>query len=163
VIRDPRKLRCRLNSGFTLIEILVVVSMLAMLLAGILSLVTLIRQSSERADKDLLIRQEIRRFAENLRHDVHRSSNLTLDAEGSKLTLKNAEKSIDYEFVSPSTITRTLNSDSMPLARDRYGIGYDLNVILQSLDDGKTVQCTFEDRERNGIPIQIAATIGVQP
>jgi prepilin-type N-terminal cleavage/methylation domain-containing protein len=160
--RIPQSFRCRIRSGFTLIELMVVFSLLASVLVGTLTLLSLIRRSGDQADEDFRIRQEFRRFAGDLRRDVYQASDLKINPRDSKAVLQVAEKSIEYRFVAPSTLTRMVDSESTSNPRDQYDFGREFDVTLQSIDDGQTIQWSFQDRNKNKVPIQIMATLGNQ-
>jgi prepilin-type N-terminal cleavage/methylation domain-containing protein len=161
--RVPQSFRCRIRSGFTLIELMVVFSLLASVLVGTLTLLSLIRRSGDQADQDFRIRQELRRFAGDLRRDVHQASDLKIGLPETRLVLQFTEKSIEYRFVAPSTLTRIVDPDSTSSARDQYDFGRDFDVTLQSIDDGQTIQWSFQDRKKSTVPIQIMATLGIRP
>ena len=151
------------RQAYTLLELIVVISLLASLLAGMLSLVSAVSTSSRQADKNFRAQQEILRFAGDLRRDFKRSDRMEVDADDKKLTCGDNTQTVQYKLVSPSTIDRiVLDKRSVPLAKDRFVVGVDAEVTLQSLDNGRTAQWSIAGRWMTDNPILIAASLRTQ-
>ncbi|CAD71395.1 MAG TPA: prepilin-type cleavage/methylation domain-containing protein [Rhodopirellula baltica] len=153
------------RNGYTLIEMLITLSIVIAMLGGTLGLVRLVRTSSKHASDAAIHRQEIRRLANDLRRDV--ASAGTIEVIESSLILKSADDSqITYELAPSAWISRDAESaDAQPIASDRYLIDErsQVNFRLQPISDEdpetepSLVELTITLPDRPDQPIQILA------
>ncbi len=157
-VTTPRRM------GFTLIEMLLVLTLLASLLGATIGLMSIARTSNQQAKKELLSRQQIRRFADDVRRDVRSAQEL--EVVDGKLILSNEEPSrrTVYSVESGSTIRRHIEDASVqvPLT-DHYRFNDSIKIEVQTMDPIGAVQWTLTQSDRPSQPIQILASRGLAP
>lgn len=161
--RHSIRATCRCN-GFTLVELLLVLVLTSSLLGATIGLMSLVSRSHKQATQSLFQRQEIRRFADDLRRDV-RSAETSALVDG-KLILSYASpvREIVYSVQSASAVSRAIKGTKgtdAPL--DHYRFGVLANIDVQSLDLTNAVQWTLTQSDRPGRPIQIIASPRLAP
>lgn len=153
------------RNGYTLIEMVITLSIVIAMLGGTLGLTRLVRTSSKHASDAAIHRQEIRRLANDLRRDVGSAG--AIEVVESRLILRSADDSqITYDFESETWFSRSIESaDAKQLASDRYLIDERLQVKLrlQPISDENPetepslVELTITLPDRPSQPIQILA------
>lgn len=144
-------------SGFSLVELLVALSLLGMVLSGTIGLVAMVRTSTHNATSNRLHRQEIRRFADDLRRDVHAANSATVENDELILAYASNESTATYRADSQSSLHRTVADDSAS-SRDAYKVPSTARIRFESIDDGRLIRVTFTDPDRPLQPIEIIAT-----
>ncbi|MCS7469859.1 prepilin-type N-terminal cleavage/methylation domain-containing protein [Stieleria sp. ICT_E10.1] len=147
------------TGGFTLIELLLVLTLTASLLGGVISLVSIARQSSLRATQNQFHRQEIRRFADDVRRDVrHAARSVVKDGE-LVLTAATLGRTITYRIDDESLVQRRVveSNDSAPSV-DSYAFGKDARVDVRWLEEIRAVRWTITPTQRPKQPIEILAS-----
>ena len=147
------------SKGFTLIELLLVLALTSALLGGTIGLTSIARGSNQLAKQNLLKRQEIRRFADDIRRDIRlaESSNV---ADG-ELVLSNTSLDwrIVYQVESNSSVSRSVEKMNNPtVMRDDYTIGISARIEIQWLDGINAVRWTVTEMDSPNQPIQIMAS-----
>lgn len=162
--RRPDHVTTPRRMGFTLVEMLLVLTLLASLLGATIGLMSIARTSNQQAKKELLSRQQIRRFADDVRRDVRSAQEL--EVVDGKLILSNEEpnRRTVYSVESGSTIRRHIEDSTaqVPLT-DHYDIGDSMKIEIQTMDPIGAVQWTFTQSDRPSQPIQILASRGFAP
>ncbi|WP_233215744.1 type II secretion system protein [Rhodopirellula bahusiensis] len=160
--------------GFTLLETLVMLTMVIAMLGGTLALVSLIRTSSQHATADGLDRQEIRRLANDIRRDVADANQVEVDGSRLILDFSDSNSRIVYDFGSEPAFARTVEStDESVQSSDRYLINKSSQVELRlqplSEDEADSdretslVELTVALPDRPTKPIQILAAPRISP
>ncbi|PAY19790.1 hypothetical protein CKO51_09280 [Rhodopirellula sp. SM50] len=131
----------------------------ASLLGGVISLVSIARQSSLEATQNQLHRQEIRRFADDVRRDVrHASRSVVKDGE-LVLTHATSDRTITYQIGEESLVQRRLvESNDSAQSVDSYTFGKDAKVNVQWLEEIRAVRWTIALTQRPQQPIEILAS-----
>ncbi len=155
----PRSGCAKISTGFTLIELLLVLTLTASLLGGVISLVSVARQSSLQATQNQFHRQEVRRFADDVRRDVrHAERSVVKDGE-LVLTVTTSDRTITYQIDEESLVQRRLvESNDSAQSVDSYAFGDDAKVDVRWLEDIRAVQWTITSRQRPKQPIEILAS-----
>ncbi|QEF99090.1 hypothetical protein Mal15_31500 [Stieleria maiorica] len=151
--------RCSGSSrGYTLIELLLVLALASALLGGVIGLMTIARKSDGAAEENLFRRQEIRRFAGDLRRDVRAAGEIDLDADELVLADASSDAVTRYQIESGATVVRRVSEgDSKRSAIDHYDIGSAATMEFQLIDGNAAVRCTVSDGDGHGESIQILA------
>lgn len=156
--RTSRLGRARLSAGYSMMEMIIVLTLLSSAMAGVVGLMSVVRDGDQNAAENFLMRNEIRRLADDLRRDV-RSTGRS-DLLDSTLTLADlsGERQIVYQVESDSVVTRTLTMKSRSsVSRDRYQIGKDLRVEIQLGQQEQIVQWTITPQNQAVPPIEIVS------
>ncbi|WP_372898713.1 hypothetical protein [Stieleria sp.] len=155
----PRVGRAGTAGGFTLVELLLVLTLTASLLGGVISLVSIARRSSLEATQNQFHRQEIRRFADDIRRDVRHSTRSVVKDGELELTTATSDRTITYQIDNESLVRRRLveSNDSAPSV-DRYAFGKDAKVDVQWLEEIRAVRWTITSTQRPQQPIEILAS-----
>ena len=170
LFRDQSSRRAGGNaSGFTLIEILLVLALLTTVLAGVVGLIATMQRRSELVERNLLLRNEIRRFADEMRHDFHSSQRGELTDQS--LVLFNADETQKtiYKVDSDSTIRRITEGSSTGgvgrsiVGRDRYEIGNHISVDVRLGQDGRSVRWSIKEVNTASPAIEIVAVRNPNP
>lgn len=143
--------------GFTLIEVVLALSLVGGLLTGILGVLSLVQQSERSAGESVIHLQSIRRFADDVRRDVHECESLQLQKGQLQCALEDS-KLVTYEIQSDNVVTRTLRVDLKTMATETYHLFEAGQVDLQSIDDGRAILCTISDSQRPQRPYTILAS-----
>ncbi|TWT64818.1 prepilin-type N-terminal cleavage/methylation domain-containing protein [Allorhodopirellula solitaria] len=145
--------------GFTLIEVLLVLVLVSSLLAGVAGLLSLVRVSNQNGSSRSLHRHEIRRFANDLRRDMHSTQNAGMS--NGELTLTSEDPSWEVVYrVEDGTLSRRKQNDADPpvVSTDRYGIDGEATIDLEWLEEGSEIQWTITSPDRSEDPVQIVAS-----
>ncbi len=148
-----------ITNGFTLIEMVLVLTLTSTVLGGTIGLMSLARRSNQQANQNLLQRREIRRLTDDIRRDIRLAESSTV-ADG-ELVLSNT--SLDWEIVysveSNSSVGRRVEKMTEPaVQRDNYAIGVSARIDVQWLDEFNAVQWTITETDSPNEPIQIIAS-----
>ncbi|WP_182865155.1 prepilin-type N-terminal cleavage/methylation domain-containing protein [Rhodopirellula sp. JC639] len=150
--------RCDSFRGYTLIELLLVLALTSSLLGGVIGLMTIARKSDDAAERNLFRRQEIRRFADDLRRDVRAAAEIDLDADELVLGAASSDVVTRYQIESGATVIRRIDKgDAKRSAIDHYEVGNASRVEFELIDGNAAVRCTVSDGEGHGAAIQILA------
>lgn len=150
------------SGGFTLIEILLVFSLLGSLLGGTIGLIRVIRQSNQNAQQNLVMRQEIRRFANDLRRNVGSANQVRIEDGKLVATVASPQSSTIYQ-TTPDHVERITHFDPEPNAGsvtrsiERYVVGSRLSSQLELVNEPVGVRWTFTQDDRPDEPIEIIA------
>tara|TARA_A100001391_G_scaffold204057_1_gene198338 strand:- start:969 stop:1541 length:573 start_codon:yes stop_codon:yes gene_type:complete len=156
---NRRAVRENRRSGFTLIELLLVLSMLSTLLGGTIGLLALVHNSNDRGQQNLLHRQEIRRFADDVRRDMHASSAAEIRESELILMFASPESKIVYRADGGSLLRRqTSGTDESPAGQDQYRIDDKAMIAVDWLEQGTQVRWTITPTDRPHSPVQIIAS-----
>ena len=154
----------KVSSGFTLLELLLVLSLLSSLLGGTIGLVAIARKSDQQAKRSGLIRQEIRRFADDVRRDVNAAVDVEVTEDGLILSQDSDDPRVVYRTASDSTVSRLVKSSTEKVkSKDRYAVGNDADIRVELVDevnanqDRNFIQWTIKESDRPGKPIRIIA------
>ena len=161
--RTSRRGRGRRSAGYSMMEMIILLTLLSSVMAGVVGLMSVVRDGDQTAAENFLMRNEIRRLADDLRRDV-RSTGRS-DLLDSTLTLADlsGERKIVYQVESDSVVTRTLTEKSSSeksrsnVSRDRYQIGKDLRVAIQLGQQKQIVQWTITPQNQAVPPIEIVS------
>ncbi|MFU7557680.1 type II secretion system protein J [Roseiconus sp. JC912] len=129
--------RCRQShcvpnrTGHTLIEVIIAMTILMSMFAGILTLVVAIQRSSSDSEQQFNLRQQIRRFADDFRNDFHHSEYHTIQDNKLRLNFDGQQPDLVYE-ISDSAIVR-INDSTM--TRERYSFGNDVQCSVASSEN----------------------------
>ncbi|SMP58615.1 prepilin-type N-terminal cleavage/methylation domain-containing protein [Neorhodopirellula lusitana] len=150
------------SSGFTLIELMVVLSLVSTLLGGAIGLIAVVRQSESQAKLNLENRQGIRRFADDVRRDVALARRIEVDAKGQEkkmVIVRQADSPrIEYQAGPGSQIHRVvINESQEPLGQDSYLIGTNATIDVELLDETNSVRWTITEKDGGAPPIAILA------
>ncbi|TWT92243.1 prepilin-type N-terminal cleavage/methylation domain-containing protein [Neorhodopirellula pilleata] len=158
--RSHRHARRSIVSGFTLIEIVLVLSLVGSLLAGTIGLMSIASESTKQAKERRLSRSEIRRFADDVRRDVAEADEVTVEGEVMTISNGTPPTTIIYR-IEPGQIRRTKQTQSDDTSdqesRDRYLVGPMFNIQTALKDDNRIVQWTLTQIERPEDPLKIMA------
>lgn len=144
--------------GFTLIEILLVLSLLGCLLGGTIGLIKIIRDSDQAAKQSHITRQEIRRFANDLRRDVRSADQLAIEEAKLVINTDSPPSEIRYQITANQVErTKSIEPDEIRHSQDRYLIGPDHSSGLKLLENDTAVTWTFTQTDRPDEPIEIIA------
>lgn len=154
----------RIPAGYTLIEVLLVLSLVSSLLGGTIGLMSIVQKSDKNSKQSFVIRQELRRFADDIRRDIHAANDVSIDESILTLSRASSEQSIIYRVDSKTSVSRViLNADESSAARDEYTIGRDAVMQIESLGDGNLVQWTITESDRPNLPIRIITATRIEP
>ncbi|MCA9136868.1 MAG: type II secretion system protein [Planctomycetales bacterium] len=146
------------TKGFTLLEMLVTLIILASVLAGVINLLSVTRQSNEYSKQNLLRRQAIRRFADDVRRDVADAQRSIIENESLVLTNEVSGSKVSYKIESNSTITRRVESiDDANRSTDTYAVGSDAEIKVSLIQEYNAVQWTIAESVGANQPIDIVA------
>ncbi|MCC9655118.1 prepilin-type N-terminal cleavage/methylation domain-containing protein [Rhodopirellula halodulae] len=108
------------RDGYTLLEILLVLTLTSVLIGSTVGLLSVIRKSNQRSTIESLDRREIRRLANELRHDVELASSVKHQGTTLILPMEN-DRRVLYDAKLEPGITRSVqSSDGKTIARDLY-------------------------------------------
>lgn len=156
----------RNRSAFTLIEILVVLSLTTALMGIAIGLVNLASDSNQNAQQSFLHRQEIRRFANELRRDMHQSLGSEVSDDQRSVTITSQDQRIRYQVDSSpnsnhATLSReVIGTDGESLSSDSYSVMVVGQIEVRQLKQYNAVQWTITDGDRPDMPLQIIASHG---
>lgn len=146
------------RGGFTLIELVLVLTLTSALLGGVIGLMSIARGSDQQSIRNLVQRQEIRRFADDIRRDLRRSENSALTVDEFVLSDASQNRRILYQIDSGSTIIRTIRDDNdLVVLRDKYSVGNNARIEVDWLEDAQTIRWAITEADRPNHPIQIIA------
>lgn len=146
------------RGGFTLIELLMVLSLIASILGGTISLMTLVRGSDQQSQQNLLRRSEVRRFADDVRRDVHAADEINIEKKELVLKSAGSDSLIRYRTGSRATIEReTMSADQSVIARDQYALADDADIRIESSEQDRSVRITIDELNSNARTIEIIA------
>lgn len=146
--------------GFTLIEVVLVLTLFSTLLASTISLVTIVKRSDRQASRSFQHRQDIRRFADDVRRDLHRGDDVQIN--GNEVVIRNQREVLQtiYEIRSNTTIARVvLDSDQNSIASEIYQVGIEAQIEVQWLQEDRLIQWTLTETNRESQPLVIAAAL----
>ncbi|WP_197455240.1 prepilin-type N-terminal cleavage/methylation domain-containing protein [Stieleria neptunia] len=148
-----------MTNGFTLIELLLVLTLTATLLGGVIGLLSIARQSSQQAAQNQFHRQEIRRFADDIRRDVHHAERSVLSDGELVLTAASPDRTTTYRIEDESVVRRrVVESNDSAQSVDSYAFGKDANVDVRWLEELRAVRWTITSKQRPQQPIEILAS-----
>lgn len=148
----------RSRLGFTLIELILVLSMVGSLLGGTISLLSLAQKSNQRGQRNFLDRQEIRRFADDVRRDMHAAEKAELAAAELVLTIASPPSEITYRVADGSLVRLVTNSeDGTQRSQDRYVLASDEKIAMSWVEEGAKVRWTITSPNRPLRPVRIIA------
>lgn len=156
VRRTPRR-----RDGFTLVEMLLVLTLTTSLLAGAIGLLTVLSKSNRQAQQNLSLRQEIRRFADALRSDVRVATRTETTDLRLVIDHGEADETISYEIGDSGTVERVVTGpDDERISGDRFRISRDGSISIESVESSgvSAVRWTIVENHGNSPPIQIFAT-----
>lgn len=164
---DRRSRRIRRLEGYTLIEVLFVLTITGAVLGTTVRLVSIAQRSHESSKGSLLQRQEIRRFADDLRDDMHRTQSHTIKSDAIVL-LKETDDAdrieITYQVELNTIIRRTANQESQtPTSSDFYTFESSAKIELKPGETDSLVECIIAAHPAEETPFRIQATHGVTP
>lgn len=151
------------RAGFTLIEMVLVLTLLTTILGGTIGLMTVVRSSDHRAAQNALNRQDLRRFADDIRRDVRAAEEITLENSQLILTHASSEETIVYHVDSNAVVSRSIKSPSDSSAppgnasQDHYVIGREADIQIQVPGESDTVRWTITEADRPQQPVEILA------
>lgn len=163
---NPRLPKCyaaksrNLSRGFTLIEVLLVLTLVSTLLASTISLMMIVKKSDKQAARTLQNRHDIRRFADDIRRDLQSEREVRI--QGSDLLIDNESESSQttYRVRSGSAIDRVVtDADQKPTARETYEVGIHAKIEVRWLEEDRLIQWTIVESNRKSRPIQIVAVL----
>ena len=155
--RIRRSRRCR---GISLLEMLVVLTVAISISGATINLMVITRDSHRNAKSNQLVRQEIRRFANDFRRDVHHADRVKV-TNGDLLVSGPAEtEQFVYSVGTDSTITRSKIVDPAGpvVSSDRYRLGQDATMAFDRGADSHSARLTIRESSRPDRPIEIVAT-----
>lgn len=150
--------RSRSRLGLTLIELILVLSMVGALLGGAISLLALTQKSSQKGQSNFVARQEVRRFADDVRRDMHMAE--TADLTKTELVLKVQSPSSEIVYrVDDGELVRTASDggDGAPTSHDRYVLASDEQIDVSWVKEGELVQWSFTSADGPRRPVRIIA------
>ncbi|MCO8125394.1 type II secretion system GspH family protein [Stieleria sp. TO1_6] len=148
------------RSGYTLVEIVLVLALMSSFLGATVGLLSLARDSNQLAQQNLLQRQELRRFADDVRRDVWTAKSSSLSDGQLVLTSDSSDSRIVYEVESESSIRRRVENDDDPQRiEDQYRFGDPIRIEVVRQEAFNAIQWTFTDAARLEDPIQIIAAM----
>lgn len=165
--------------GVTIIELMVVITLLTAILGGTINLMSVLVASDRRSEQRRLQRGEIRRFADDLRRDLSRS--VAFEATEDRLVILPAGEvvgdvagdretitKIIYEVRPDSHLSRLVqrNRSAAP-SRDDYRVGGEKKTAMteikfESIEPPGAVRWTIFDPDTMGKPLRIVA-VGPSP
>ncbi len=151
--RQPRP------QGFTLIEILLVLSLLASVLSGTVGLLSLVQKSNQQGQENLMQRREIRRFANDLRRDMRSAGEAEIKED--QLVLKNQSPPLEIIYqVDKGELTRSQagGDDKAIKSYDQYRLGDQARSAIEWVEPGSRVQWLITLPALSETPIVILAT-----
>ena len=162
---DPIHLRSTVRhannhpKGFTIIELLIVLAVTSSVLGGTIGLISIAQGSNQQSKQNLFQRQEIRRFADDMRRDIRRAESSTLSDGKLVLLDTSLDREVAYQVESDSVVRRSEeNIEARSVARDGYNIGISARITVQWLDEINAAQWTITENERLVQPIHIIAS-----
>lgn len=149
----------RISRGFTLIELILVLSLMGSLLGGTIGLLSLVQNSNEHGRRDFLCRQELRRFANDVRRDMHAAAHVEINETALVITSESPPSEVTFE-VNDGTLARrkTSNADNTADAQDRYRIKGDVNAAIEWVEQGVSIRWTITPLDRPANPVGIVAS-----
>lgn len=148
----------RSHLGFTLIELILVLSMVGALLGGTISLLALAQKSNQRGQQNFLARREIRRFADDVRRDMHAAETAELADGELVLKLTSPPSAIIYRVADGSLLrTASDGAEQTHKSRDRYVLASDEQIAVSWVDEGETVAWSFTSPDRPLHPVHVTA------
>ncbi|MCM2373161.1 prepilin-type N-terminal cleavage/methylation domain-containing protein [Aporhodopirellula aestuarii] len=154
----------KVSAGYTLIEVLVVLSLVSSLMGGTIGLMSIVQKSDKTSKQGFSVRQELRRFADDVRRDTHSASDVQTDQTSLTLSRESSTQPIVYRVESTTSVSRVvLNPDESSVTRDEYAIGRDAGIQIELLDNNKLVQWTITESDRPNAPIRIVAARRLAP
>lgn len=154
---NRRSAKCR-RGGFTIIEVITVLVVAIALLGGAVSLMAIAGRSHQQSKQNLLRRQGIRRFAEDLRRDVSLADDRKIN--DGKLVLINSAlgAEVSYRPDSRTAIIRNVQKTENEIASsDQYIVGRDATIEVNWIDEINAVQWTITEAGSGNQPIEIIA------
>lgn len=148
-----------ISRGFTLIELILVLSLMGSLLGGTIGLLSLVQDSNEHGRRDLLCRQELRRFANDVRRDMHAAAHVEINETALVITGESPPSEVTFE-VNDGTLVRrkTSNGDNTADAQDRYRIKGDVKAAIEWVEPGISIRWTITPQDRPANPVRIVAS-----
>jgi len=150
-------------AGTTLVELVLTLSLVSVLLGGMVGLASIIRTSDQRSTTDRSNRQEIRRFADDVRREIHIADEIDVQSDGIVLSNTTQATKTTYRVVSGSVISRTVETDGDSVsARDVYTLGRELETKIESLEEDRLIRWTLTESDRLLRPVVIDASRKVE-
>ncbi|KAA1261241.1 hypothetical protein LF1_37870 [Rubripirellula obstinata] len=151
------------RQAYTLLEMVVVLSLMGMLLGGTVMLMTVIRQSERDAAKALLHRREIVRFADELRGDVLVASDVQIADDQVTIEQSTRDKTIVYQADGLTMISRSVSSGAdSGISNDTYTVGQRSEFSSTSYLDRDGLVWTLTATDRPDLAIEILALRGAR-
>lgn len=126
------------RAAFTLIEILVVMSVLSSVMGGAIALTIVMQQSLKQSDENLVARQQLVRFADDFRNDFHRAQRHRFQSGTLTLEFGDEQPEVVYQIDS-SSISRIVESDETKTKRqDSYVFGASFAIEPMSTEKAGT-------------------------
>ena len=151
--------------GFTLIELVLVLALVATLLGSTISLMTIVKRSDQQAKRSFQTRRDIRRFADDVRRDLHSASKVQIQGTqtqgtGVLVVTENQTPPTTYE-IRPGTVIVRVVGDSA--THERYDIGIEAKVDVKWLEVDRLIQWTITEANPKRQPIVIVSALGSKP
>lgn len=148
--------------GYTLVEMIVMLAMLIALLGGTVLVMSMVRTSDQSSSQNLAVRQEIRRFADDLRRDLRSASRFQIDK--TKLDLTHAISGSEITYRVDQMLHQINRVEELPgstnSASDRYAFGQNATIKIETVESLNAVRLTVTDVRRPDDPIRILAIAG---
>ncbi|MFG0287303.1 MAG: prepilin-type N-terminal cleavage/methylation domain-containing protein [Rhodopirellula sp. JB044] len=155
-----RKRSNRLPMGYTLLEVLLVLTLVSSLLAGVGGLITIVQKSTNASKKSFLVRRDLRRFADDFRDDAHSAATAVVEQERLTLSRVSSVSTVVYRIEPQQHVKREVFDDEQRLvAQDTYAIARDGKIRFESENDNTLVRCTILERDRMKNPAEIVAIL----
>lgn len=147
------------RKGHTIIEILMVLSLCGLLVGGAIGVAAIARGSGQEGRVNSLHRQEVRRFANDARSDIHTADGCSFSNDDILIGNESEGRQIVYKPGSESDITRVVKDQSgTTISNDRYVFANSTAIEAELIDQGVGVQWTIRGQAASAQPIVILAT-----
>ncbi|OYP34912.1 type II secretion system protein J [Rhodopirellula sp. MGV] len=151
------------RSGFTIIELMVVLSLLTVLFSGLIALVVSIQNNAQRSDRQFLSRQEVRRFTDDFRRDFHRSRSHTAEDQQVELTFDDESQTVVYSAAETSLIRTVSDADGGIAKREDYKIGERFRVEFPNSETSDASRWRLVGKDERDPTFEIVATRKSEP
>jgi len=156
---DANRFARRSQQGFTLIEVLLVLVLLSALLSATIGLISIAGASQRSSKGGLSQRQEIRRFAGDLRRDVRESETSSIASDSLVLTDDSNETRTEYQIESESTVSRAvITKEGATQSNDLYRFEPAAKIEMKRLKKSETVQWVITSDRPAESPFEILAS-----
>lgn len=150
--------------GFTLIELMLVLTLVTTLLASTISLMTIVKRSDHQARRSFQNRQDIRRFADDVRRDLRSASNVQIRGKDVLIGSQSQTTQTTYKIRPGTSIARVVvDSDQDSATQETYGVGIGAEIEVKWLEQDRLIQWTITDTNQRKQPIEIVSALRNEP